>query len=230
MLVVGGGKKKCSQSVEEEKEGGTSALHPRPVGNKQAWPPSTARRRLLPFNLEGGGERKRRNHMTGGGGGEHSALSENSPQQTGEKICGPPVYENKGWRYRLLCHRMLVIAPPLCGQTQHAALFKGSFGSPGSTTINTLSSKTYLWSTSRIDLMSPSAKWECLPPFCFLWQHWRQTCWFQMRELRMKWSSVNSKFTSDPVQMEGVKILVLAKQRNQGGIPPLVSCKVSTNK
>lgn len=127
----------------EGRGGGTSALHPRPVGNKQAWPPSTARRRLLLFNLEGGGERKRRNHMTGEGGG-HSALSENSPQQTGEKICGPPAYENRGWRYRLLCHRMLVIAPPLCGQTQHAALFKGSFRSPGSTTINTLSSKTYL--------------------------------------------------------------------------------------
>lgn len=64
MLVVGGGKEKCSQSVEE-KEGGTRALHPRPVGKKQAWPPSTARRRLQPFNLEGGGERKRSNHMTG---------------------------------------------------------------------------------------------------------------------------------------------------------------------
>lgn len=119
-----------SQSVEEEKEGGTRALHPRPGGNKQAWPPSTARRRLQPFNLEGGGERKRSNHMTGRK--KHSALSENSPQQTGEKICGAPAYENRGWRYRLLCHRMLVIAPPLCRQSQHAALFKGSFRSPGS--------------------------------------------------------------------------------------------------
>lgn len=33
------------QSVSQwrRRKGGTSALHPRPVGNKQAWPPSTAR-------------------------------------------------------------------------------------------------------------------------------------------------------------------------------------------
>lgn len=51
-------------------------------------------------------------------------ISPEQPTADREKICGAPAYENRGWRYRLPCHRMLVNSAPVV-RTQPVALFKG---------------------------------------------------------------------------------------------------------